>query len=186
MISITSLWLPILVGAVLAFFASAVTHMLLPIHLKDFGGLPDEEALREALRKQNAAPGDYVFPHAATMKEMGTPEMKAKYEKGPNGLLTITPSETPKMGKPLLQWFIYLVVVCFAVAYLASRTLDAGAEYLQVFRVTGTVAFLATAGAEPVVSIWYRRSWSTTAKNLVDGLIYALLIAGSFAGFWPE
>src|SRR5207249_1623971 len=36
------------------------------------------------------------------------------------------------------------------------------------------------------MSIWYRRSWITTLKATVDGLIYALLTAGVFAWLWPH
>src|SRR2546426_4512949 len=36
------------------------------------------------------------------------------------------------------------------------------------------------------MSIWYRRSWITTIKATVDGLIYALLTAGVFAWLWPQ
>jgi len=35
------------------------------------------------------------------------------------------------------------------------------------------------------MSIWYRRAWSTTIKATVDGLIYALLTAGTFGWLWP-
>jgi hypothetical protein len=36
------------------------------------------------------------------------------------------------------------------------------------------------------MSIWYRRTWSTTIKATVDGLIYALLTAGTFGWLWPR
>ena len=34
--------------------------------------------------------------------------------------------------------------------------------------------------------IWYRRSLLTTIKSSVDGLIYALLTAGTFGWLWPR
>ena len=34
--------------------------------------------------------------------------------------------------------------------------------------------------------IWYRRSLSITIKATVDGLIYALLSAATFAWLWPH
>jgi len=36
------------------------------------------------------------------------------------------------------------------------------------------------------MSIWYRRAWSMTIKATVDGLIYALLTAGTFGWLWPH
>ena len=35
-------------------------------------------------------------------------------------------------------------------------------------------------------SIWMGRSWSTTLKGTFDGLIYALLTAGTFGWLWPR
>ena len=35
-------------------------------------------------------------------------------------------------------------------------------------------------------SIWFKRSWSTTLKNTFDGLIYALVTAGTFGWLWPR
>ena len=186
MVSLASLWLPILLSAVLVFVVSALVHMVLPIHRKDFAQLPGEANVLEAMRKENVASGDYVFPCPQSMKEMKSPEMMKKYEQGPVGFLTIIPSGPPAMGASLVQWFVYSLVVGVFIAYLASRTLIAGTEYLQVFRVAGTAAFLAYAGTQPVQSIWGKRKWSTTAKHVMDGFLYALVTAGAFAGFWPE
>jgi hypothetical protein len=35
-------------------------------------------------------------------------------------------------------------------------------------------------------SIWFKRQWSTTLKQVFDGLIYALLAAGTFGWLWPQ
>jgi len=120
------------------------------------------------------------------MKELGTPEMIEKCERGPVGTMTIRPSGAPGMGKQLALWFVYTLLVGVVVAYLTGRTVAPGTEYLQVFRVAGTAAFLCFAGAEPILSIWYGRSWKITVKNMVDGLLYSLVTAGAFAGFWPS
>ena len=84
-----------------------------------------------------------------------------------------------------MLWFLYTVVIGFMVAYVASRTLAPGAEYLKVFQIVGAVAFLGYAGAEPTASIWKFVSWGTTAKLVLDGLVYALLTAGVFGWLWP-
>ena len=89
------------------------------------------------------------------------------------------------MGKYLVQWFIYTVIVSVFVAYLAGRVLDAGAEYLAVFRVAGTAAFMAYGVAELVASIWRGQKWGATARHVVDGLICSLLTAGTFGWLWP-
>ena len=53
-------------------------------------------------------------------------------------------------------------------------------------KVAGLTAFVAYTLALWPMSIWYRRSWITTIKATVDGLIYALLTAGIFAWLWPH
>lgn len=186
MVSITALWLPILVSAVLAFLVSSVIHMILPYHKSDYAKLPGEDSIRAAIRKENAPAGDYAMPHASSMKEMGSPEMLEKYKEGPVSFVTVMPNGPPAMGKTLGQWFVYLLVCSAAVAYVVTRTLDADTHYLQVFRVAGTAAFLCYAGAQPMNSIWKGNKWSTTVKNVFDGLVYALLTAGAFGWLWPR
>ena len=186
MVPLTSLWLPIVVSAVVAFLASSVIHMMLTYHRSDFAGLPGEDNVMEAMRKAGVQPGDYFFPHCKTQKELGNPETVKRFERGPVGILSVLPSGPPAMGKNLAQWFVFLLVIEVFVAYAAGRTLVEGAMYMPVFRVTGTVAFLAFVGAQPIQSIWRGVKWSTTVKAGFDGLIYALLSAGVFGWLWPR
>ena len=51
MVSLLSLWMPILLSAVIVFFTSSFIHMLLPYHRKDYRKVPDEDPVMEALRK---------------------------------------------------------------------------------------------------------------------------------------
>lgn len=186
MVGILTLWLPILLSAVLVFVVSSIVHMVLRYHRSDYGPVSGEADLMEAMRKQGVTPGNYFFPHCADLKEAGSPEMTKKFEQGPVGILTVIPSGPPKMGKQLGLWFVFSVLVSVVVAYLTGRTLTPDAAYLHVFRVAGTVAFVTYAGAEPVMSIWKGQKWSTTAKAMFDGLLYSLVTAGAFAGFWPN
>jgi hypothetical protein len=91
----------------------------------------------------------------------------------------------PKLGKSLVQWFVYCIVVGILAAYVSSRAVGPGADYLAVFRFAGTTAFIAHAVGLWQNSIWYKRSWSWTLKSTFDGLIYALLTAGTFGWLWP-
>jgi hypothetical protein len=185
MVYVTALWLPIVVAAVVVFVASWIIHVALQYHKNDYKKLPNEDAVLEAMRNAGVEPGDYIFPRAPSHKEMKSPEMVAKYERGPVGFATVMPSGAPGMGKQLVLWFIYSLVVGIFAAYVAGRTLAPGTEYLMVFRITATVAFLAYAGSEAIQSIWMGRSWSSTIKNLIDGLIYGLLTGGVFGSMWP-
>jgi hypothetical protein len=117
---------------------------------------------------------------------MKTPEFQAKVTEGPVVFMTVFPNASFAMGKQLALWFVYSLVVSIFAAYLASRTLQAGADYLQVFRVTGTVAFAGYGLALLQRSIWFGQSWGTTAKSVFDALIYALFTAGAFGWLWPS
>jgi len=90
------------------------------------------------------------------------------------------------MGKSLIQWFVYTLVVGVFVAYISSRTLSADTHYLQVFRIAGAVAFTAYALPSFVPSIWKGQKWGTSFKFVFDGLLYALVTAGAFGWLWPR
>lgn len=186
MVSVASLWLPILVAAVLVFVVSSIIHTVLPYHRNDFRRFPDEEAARAAFKALNLSPGDYHVPRAQNAAEMRTPEFQQKMREGPVAIVTVLPSGQSSMGKALVQWFVYNLVVGVFAAYVASRTLQPGEAYLQVFRVAGTVAFCAYGLALVQSSIWFGRSWSTTFKSIFDALIYGLLTGGAFGWLWPR
>ena len=185
MVQIWALWLPIVLSAVVVFLASSVLHMVLTYHQSDYHPLPHAGNVMEAMRKAGGAPGAYHLPYATSMKEAGTPEMMEKFKQGPVGTMIVRPSGPPAMGKALTQWFIYCLVISFFLAYVASRTLDPGVHYLAVFRIVGTVGFMAYAGANAAESIWKGQAWSTTLKNVFDGFVYATLTAGVFGWLWP-
>ncbi len=71
-------------------------------------------------------------------------------------------------------------------AYIASRAVDPGADYLAVFRFVGTSAFIGYALALWQDAIWWDRAVSSTLKSTLDGLIYGLLTAGVFGWLWPS
>jgi hypothetical protein len=181
-----ALWIPIIVSAVFVFVASSIIHMMLPWHKSDYGGLPNEDGVMNALRPFNIPPGDYMVPRPASSTDMSSPEFKAKMEKGPVVIMTVRPSGTWNMGKTMGSWFVYSVVVSFFAAYVAGRANPVGANYLHVFRFVGVTAFLAYSAALWQMQIWYGRSTSTTIKSTIDGLIYACLTAGVFGWLWPR
>jgi hypothetical protein len=186
MVPIGLLWMPILLSAVLVFVASSVIHMLLPYHNSDYGKVPDEGGLMEALRKFDLPPGEYIVPRPDGHGGMKNPEYVEKRNKGPIVFMTVMPGGATSMGPMLIQWFVYCVVVAVIAAYVAGRALGPGAHYLTVFRFAGCVAFVGYAVALAQRSIWYRQKWSTTFKNTFDGLIYGMLTAGAFGWLWPK
>jgi hypothetical protein len=185
MVSLSALWLPIVLSAVIVFVASSIMHMLLPYHKSDYQQLPEEDKVLGVLRGIGLKRGLYVFPFC-THKNMKSPEIQEKYKQGPVGMLTVLPSGPPVMPKFLGQWFAYCLIIGFFVAYLTAHTVEAGANYLVVFRVVGTAAFLAYGLGNISNSIWKGQTWSMTVKEVVDGLVYGLLTAGVFGWLWPR
>ncbi len=182
---IIDLWLPILVAAVFVFIVSSVIHMAIPIHKNDHKGLPNEETVLGALRDNGVSPGSYMFPWPKSMKDCGSPEMIEKFNRGPVGFMTVWPNGPMGVGKSLVQWFIFSIVVGIATAYVASFTTQPGADFGTVFRLTGTVAFLAYAFGVVPEAIWKGQAWSTTMKFVFDGLLYGLSTGAAFAWLWP-
>jgi len=110
MVSLTALWLPILLSAVIVFIASSIIHMVLPYHRSDYRQLPDEDKLLATLRAAGLKPGLYHFPFC-THKDMNSPAAQEKYKQGPVGLLTVFPSGPVAMPKFLGMWFVYCLLV---------------------------------------------------------------------------
>ena len=186
MVPLMSLGLPILISAVIVFVASAVVHMVLQLHRNDWRKLPHEDEILDALRRFNVPPGEYVAPHVGSPAAMKDPAFVEKMTKGPIVLMTLAPGQPPTMASNLVQWFVYSLVVSVFAAYVAGRALGPGESYLEVFRFAGTTAFLGYSLALAQHSIWYKRNWMTTLKSMLDGLVYALLTAGTFGWLWPR
>jgi hypothetical protein len=117
---------------------------------------------------------------------MRSPEFKEKVNKGPVIVMTVMPNGQMEIGKSMALWCVYLIVVSYFAAYVSYHALPAGASYKHVFRIAGMTSFLAYAGALWQMSIWYRRSWLTTIKATIDGLIFAGLTAVTFGWLWPR
>ncbi|MGH9362353.1 MAG: hypothetical protein ACRD2T_10595, partial [Thermoanaerobaculia bacterium] len=185
MVQLLDLWLPILLSAVLVFIVSSVIHMCLPFHKSDCKKLPGEDKLLEAMRAQGVEPGHYVFPRADSMKDMGSPEMVEKCNRGPVGVITVMPNGPFTMGPSLVLWFLYSLLIGVFTAYIASIGLPRGAAAMEVFRLVGSTAILGYAFNSVPESIWKGLSWKLTAKFLLDGIAYGLATAATFTWLWP-
>ena len=186
MTELQALWLPILLSPVIVFVASSIIHMASAWHKNDYPKMPNQDKVMDALRPLAIPPGDYMVPRASSGADMRSPEFVQKLKDGPVMVVTVLPNGPGTMGKSLVLWFLYSAVIGLFAAYVAAHALPAGAAYLQVFRFIGATAFLGYSAALWQMSIWYRRAWSTTIKSSVDGLIYALLTAGTFGWLWPR
>jgi hypothetical protein len=186
MVPIPSLWLPILLSAVVVFLLSAIIHMVLPYHRNDFKKVPQDDAFLDAVRKLDIAPGDYMVPYAASPEVCKDPAFVEKMKKGPIVTMTVMKGGPMSMGKELFQWFLYTIAVSIVAAYVTGHALGAGATYRQVFRFAGCVSFVAYGFALVQNSMWYKRNWGTTWKSIFDSLVYGLFTAGVFGWLWPK
>jgi hypothetical protein len=185
MISLTHLWLPIVLSAVLVFVLSSLVHMVLKYHNADYRKLANEDEVRASINKGTPAPGQYTIPHVRSASEMAEPATAQKLTEGPNGLLILRRPGLPKMGAFLGQWFIYLLVISTLVALVGAHTISPGAGQHFTFHVIGLVAFLAYAGSHTQFAIWRGQPWIATLKDIFDGLLYALVTAAVFTFLWP-
>ena len=185
MVPLSALWLPIVLSAVIVFIASSIMHMLLPYHKGDYLKLPDEEKVLPALRGAGLKRGLYIFPYC-THQDMKSPAAIEKYNQGPVGMMTVFPVGPPVMPKFLGLWFGYCLLISFFVGYLTAHTVAPGTYYLAVFRVVGTAAFLGYGLGTLSNGIWKGQTLSFTIKEVIDGLVYALLTAGTFGWLWPR
>ena len=186
MVPLTELWLPILLSAVAVFIASSIVHTVLPYHRSDYRPVPREDEVMAALRPFAIPPGDYMMPRANGMAEMKTPAFQEKWKKGPIAGITIMPSDHQFMGPTLAKWFAFCLVVSVFAAYIASRALPPGAEYLRVSQVASCTAFASYALGQWPAVIWYRRSVSTALKSTFDALIFGFLTGGMLGWLWPR
>jgi hypothetical protein len=186
MVSLGALWLPVLLSAVLVFVTSFLIHMVLRYHSSDYTPLPNEEAVRQAIRSGSPTPAQYIIPYCANPKEMEAPAMRQKFIEGPVAVLNLRRPGPPGMGQSLVQWFGFTLVVSFFVAYVAIHALKAGTDYLHVFQIVGSVAFLAYGAAQFPAAIWMGKPWRVAWKEGFDGLLYGLVTAGTFGWLWPR
>jgi hypothetical protein len=178
------LWLPIVLSGVAVFFYSALAWMVLPHHKKEWQPFPNEDAVMGAVRAGNLPGGLYHFPHAADPKAMQTAEFQQKMNAGVIAYVTVVEHAGRGMGGTMIKSLLGNLVVSVFVAYVLSLTMQAGAEYMAVFRVAGTVAFMAFGLGQIQESVWFGRPWKAYLLGSVDALISALLVAGVFGWRW--
>jgi hypothetical protein len=159
--------------------------MLLPYHRTDYRPLPHEDRILRAMREAGVKRGLYMFPFC-TERQRKSPEMSDKFHEGPVGMMTVIPSQPPAMGKYLTEWFVLCLIISYFTAYLTGRTLAPATSYLQVFRVASTAAFMAFGLGQLSNGIWRGYPWKVVMKEVFDGLIYGLLVAGTFGWLWPH
>jgi hypothetical protein len=185
MTPVTLLLLPIVLSAVAVFVLSMVIHMT-PWHKRDYVRLPDEDGVMDALRPFNIQPNDYAVPHPGTGEYMKSPAYDAKRDAGPVMYLTVLPAGPWKIGRIMGTWFLFVLVVSGLVALVVGTIVPPAGSRHAIFHHVGVISFLSYAMGAVPMSIWYDRKWSTTLKNAVDSLLYAVATGVIFWAMWPK
>lgn len=178
------LWLPIIASAVAVWILAAIAWTAMPHHRGDHTRLADEDGVMDALRSLNLPRGNYIFP-MCSHKDSKDPAFKAKWERGPAGMLSIWP-RTMSMGKPMILSFLVYLAVSFLIAYLGSMTLPAGTEFMKVMQVLGTAGVLAYCFAHLPPGIWFQEYPRAMVCKVIDGIFYGLATGAIFAAMWPK
>lgn len=184
-VSVSELWLAILLAGFFCWIASSLIHMLIKYHNADYKALTNEDAVTVALAAASPAPALYTIPYCSDMKAMGEETMQKKFNAGPVAMISVMPNGMPAMGKLLLQQILFFLVGSFLIAYLASLSMVSSADYMTVFRQVFIAAFLTYGWAQIPYSIWMGQPWSNCARYLIDAVIYAGVTAGTLAWMWP-
>lgn len=186
MVPIFQLWLPIVISAVLVFIASSILHMVLKFwHAPDYRGFSNEDEVGKAIRNGNAAPGMYMIPFC-DHEALKNPETQEKFKTGPVGLMYLRPTGQMNMGKFLGQWFVFCLLIGLFCAFIAGPLLASDEAFKRVFHVTGLAAFLGYGFGPIPNAIWRGQPWGSAIKDVIDGLIYALITGAVFAWLWPH
>jgi hypothetical protein len=181
-----ALWLPTILSAVAVFTLSSIIHMVVPWHKNDYVKFPDEDGVLSALRGFDLPPGEYMAPRPTSRSDMGSPEFAEKVKRGPLVILNITSGDSASMGRPLVLWLIYVLVVSALAGHIAYVFHDFAIDHRYIFHTVALTAFLAYASAQWQATIWFRKPWLTSLKSSFDGLIYAVVTALIFVYFWPK
>lgn len=186
MVGLPALWMPIVVSAVFVFITLMIIHMIPGWHQKDMAAVPGEDSVMEMLRGLDVRPGEYRFPYGNTTKEMEAPAFVEKMNTGPVGTMTIRPSGELPFGKMMGGWFVYSLVIGALVAFITGHTRAPGAQFIEVFCVSGAAAFCCYSVAHWQNWIWWGRSTRLTLTYTVDGFLFAIVTGATFAWLWPK
>ena len=179
------LWLPIVLSGVIVWVASFLIWMISPMHKGEWKPLPDENGFMGAMTEMGVQPGQYMFPCPTDRSDMNSPEFQEKVKRGPNGIITVWPGPT-NMGRNMFLCLVIYWIVSIFVAYLGWHCLQGSDPYLHKFRITGTAAVMAYCFASLPHDIWFGKPGKSMLTGLIDGVIYGLLTAGTFAWLWPK
>ncbi|MGH7724166.1 MAG: hypothetical protein ACREOU_01930 [Candidatus Eiseniibacteriota bacterium] len=181
-----------LLGGLVVFGWSAISHMVLPLGEAGIRTIPDEPAMMNALRTHVPGPGLYFFPgydqkveRTKEQEEAAMKDWSDRYRLGPTGILVIAPANRQPMSPS--QFVVELVTNILAAA-IAAMLLFLAAAAIPKYSVR--VLFVTMLGVFAFIVIdlshwnWYGFPDTYTCAALIDqtvgwflgGLVIARII----------
>lgn len=111
--------------------------------------------------------------------------MKSKFLEGPIAFMTVRKNGPPAMGVTMTLWFLYNVVVAAIAGIVACQMYGLGGDSHHPGHLAGMLSLMAYAAGSVPLGIWMGKPWSSVAKDVLDGYIYAMISALTFMWLWP-
>lgn len=182
MVSLAQLWLPILLSAVFVFIASSIINMALHFwHGGNYRGFLNEDEVRAVVRKNISGIGMYTLPYCKP-EDAKKPEMQAKINDGPVAFVFVRKNGM-NMFPPLALWFTFCLIVSAFAGCFAGMIPAPNAKL--VFHAAAGAALLGHAVGLMPMGIWWAHPWASVIKYMIDGVIYAAIVGGTFVWLWP-
>lgn len=141
-----------ILGGLIVFVWSAISHMFTPLGGAGLSVLPNEGPVLDALRANVPKSGLYFFPGMDMSKEP-TPEWRAKFKQGPSGLIAITAGPGQEMfPKQLGSELVTNIIGAYIAAILAAMMV--GSIMRRAFAIT-LLAIFASVSLTFSYWIWY-------------------------------
>jgi hypothetical protein len=176
--------LPGILGGLLVFVWSAISHMLLPIGAMGINGIPNnEDALLAAMKSNIQQPGIYLMPGMDMSRKPTDAESNAVYAKaeaGPTAFLVYQPTGEKVMTPgQLIRQALFQILGGLIAAFIISATVASLTTRGIMVMLMGLFAWLAI--SLPYWN-WYRFPAAFTIGEGLDNVIGWLL--GGFLIAW--
>ena len=155
-------------------------HMLLKYHQSDCHQIPDEDKFLALLRPANLKRGFYFRPCTLPM-DMKSPAAIDRSKRGPVRLHD-DHAQRPASHAKVPGAMVRFLSADRSLRRLSHRTHASTRSKLSTWysALPGPPAL--AFGLAHVSDVWKGQPWSMTIKEVIDGLVYGLLTAGTSAG----